>query len=68
MFSLPVVPWIGNAAAVLSGQWGAVSQRAREVECSREAMYQQARRVDQAVAWEQAGGPRREELLAENER
>ena len=39
MFSLPVVTWIGNAAAVLSGQWGAVSQRAREVECSREAMY-----------------------------
>src|ERR687891_2271475 len=68
MFSLPVVTWIGNAAAVLSGQWGAVSQRAREVECSREAMYQQARRVEQAVAREQAGGPSGEEFLAENER
>ncbi len=68
MFSLPVVTWIGNAAAVLSGQWGAVSQRAREVTCSREAMYQQARRVEQAVAWEQAGGPSREELLAEHQR
>ncbi len=38
MFSLSVVTWIGNAAAVLSGQWGAVSQRARDVMCSREAM------------------------------
>jgi hypothetical protein len=68
MFSLPVETWIGNAAAVLSGQWGAVSQRARDVECSREAMYQQARRVEQAVAREQAGGPSGEELLAENQR
>ncbi len=68
MFSLPVVTWIGNAAAVLSGQWGAVSQRARDVACSREAMYQQARRVEQAVAGEQAGGPSREELQAENQR
>ena len=68
MFSLPVVTWIGNAAAVLSGQWGAVSQRARDVECSRQAMYHQARRVEQAVAEEQAGGPSREALLAENAR
>jgi hypothetical protein len=68
MFSLLVVTWIGNAATVLSGRWGAISQRAQEVGCSREAMYQQAQRVEQAVAWEQAGGPRREELLAENQR
>jgi hypothetical protein len=68
MFSLAVVTWIGNAAAVLSGQWGTVSQRAREVGCSREAMYQQARRVEQAVVREQAGGPSREALLAENQR
>ena len=39
MFGLAVVTWIGNAAAVLSGQWGAVSRRAQEVGCSREAMY-----------------------------
>jgi len=68
MFSLSVVTWIGNAAAVLSGQWGAVSRRAQEVGCSREAMYQQARRVEQAVGEEQAGGPSREVLLAENQR
>jgi len=68
MVSLPVVPWIGNAAAVLRGQWGAVAQRAREVQCRREAMSQQARRGAQAVPWEQAGGPRREELLAAQQR
>jgi hypothetical protein len=68
MFSLPVVTWIGNAAPVLSGRWGAISRRAREVGWSREAMYQQAQRVEQAVAWEQAGGPRREELLAAHQR
>ena len=61
MFSLPVVTWIGNAATVLSGRWGAISRHAQEIGCSREAMYQQARRVEQAVAWEQAGGPSREE-------
>src|SRR2546428_10195416 len=68
MFSFPVVTWIGNAAAVLSGRWGAVSRRAQEVGCSREAMDQQARRVEQAVVTERAGDPRREALLAENQR
>ena len=68
MCSLSVVTWIGNAAAVFSRQWGAVSRRAQEVGCSREAMYQQARRVEQAVGEERAGGPSREALLAENER
>jgi hypothetical protein len=68
MCSLSVVTWIGNAAAVFSGQWGVVSRRAQEVGCSREAMYQQARRVEQAVGEERAGGPSREALLAENQR
>jgi hypothetical protein len=45
-----------------------VSRRAQEVGCSREAMYQQARRVEQAVGEAQAGGPSREALLAENPR
>ena len=50
MCSLPGVTWMGNAATVLSGRWGAVSRRAQEVGWSREAMYQQARRIEQAVA------------------
>jgi hypothetical protein len=68
MGSFTVVTWIGNAAAVLSGRWGAVSRRAQEVGCSRKAMYQQARRGEQAVVAERAGDPRREDLLAENQR
>src|SRR6516225_583883 len=68
MGSLSVVTWIGNAAAVCSGQWGAVSRRAQEIGGSREAMYQQARRVEQAVGEAWAGGPSREALLAENQR
>jgi hypothetical protein len=44
------------------------SQRAAEVGCSREAMYQQSRRVEQAVAREQMGGPSYDELCNENQR
>jgi len=68
MCSRPVVTWIGNAGTVWSGRWGAISRRAREVGWSREAMSQQAQRVEPAVAGEQAGGPSREALLAEPQR
>jgi hypothetical protein len=30
MWRVAVDVWIGNAAAVLSGRWGAVTRRARE--------------------------------------
>ncbi len=68
MFCFPVATWIGNAAAVLGGRWGAVSQRAQAVGCSREAVYQQSRRVEQAVAREQSRGPCYDEVCAENQR
>jgi hypothetical protein len=68
MFRCSVATWIGNAAAVLGGHWGAVSQRAAEVGCSREALYQQSRRVEQAVAREQTGGPSYDELCNEHKR
>jgi len=68
MFRFSVATWIGNAAAVLGGHWGAVSQRAAEVGCSREAMYQQSHKVEQAVAREQTGGPSYDELCNENKR
>jgi hypothetical protein len=32
MATLSVATWIGNAAAVLSGRFGAISQRAKEKE------------------------------------
>ena len=67
MATLSVATWIGNAAAVLSGRFGAISQRAKEADCSRQAMYHQAQRVEAAVACEQACGPSYEELRAQNE-
>ena len=38
--------WIGNAAAVVSGCWGAVTRRARETGYSRTAIYTHAQRVE----------------------
>ena len=68
MLTFPVDQWIGNAAAVLSGVWGAVTQRSTHSGYSRTAIYQHAERVVQAVANEQAGGISYEALWAENER
>jgi hypothetical protein len=63
MSRLSVVTWIGNAAAVLGRRWGSVTTRTREVGCSRQAAYDHAHRVEQAVTDEQQGGPARSELL-----
>jgi hypothetical protein len=63
-----VATGIGHAAAVIGGHWGAVSQRAAAVGCSREAMYQQSRRVAPAVAREQTGGPSDDALCNEHTR
>ena len=68
MLSLAVNIWIGNAAAVLCGRWGAVTRRAREVGYSRMAIYHHAQRVTQAVVNEQEGGASSEALWAENAR
>jgi hypothetical protein len=46
MFKLPVRTWILNAAAVFSGQHGDVTRRAEQAECSRETVYQHARKVE----------------------
>jgi hypothetical protein len=68
MLSVAVDVWIGNAAAVLSGCWGAVTQRAQQTGLSRTAIYTHAQRVEQAVVNEQAGGVSYETLWAENAR
>lgn len=68
MLTLPVEQWIGNAAAVLSGTWGAITRRSEQSGYSRTAIYTHATRVVQAVANEQAGGLSYEELWAEYER
>jgi hypothetical protein len=49
MFKLPIRAWISNAAAVFSGQHGAVTQQAQESQCSRETVYQHARKVEERL-------------------
>ena len=68
MLNVTVETWIGNAAAVLSGAWGAVTRRAQQSGYSRTAVYMHAQRVVQAVASEQAGGISYDALWQENER
>lgn len=65
MARLPVLSWIGNAAAAFAGTWGSVTRRAAEVGCSRQTVYEHGRRVAQAVQEAQEPGPSRAELTAE---
>src|SRR5919197_474437 len=68
VLNVPVETWIGNAAAVLSGAWGAVTRRAQQSGYSRTTVYMHAQRVVQAVASAQAGGISYDALWQENER
>lgn len=67
MFKLPVCTWILNAAAVFSGRHGAVTQQAKQSGCSRETVYEHARKLEQRLADESAAGVVGE-LRAENQR
>src|SRR5215468_7319879 len=68
MLTLPVEEWIGNAAAVVSGAWGAVTRRAEQSGYRRTALYPHAERVVQAVASAHVSGISYEDLWAEHER
>src|SRR5947209_7575181 len=68
MAKLSVRTWIGNAAAVLCGSWGTLTAQTQQAGCSRQAAYDQAQRVQQAVPDRHAGGPSRDPLLQENAR
>jgi hypothetical protein len=68
VLNVTVETWIDNAAAVLSGAWGAVTRRAQQSGYSRTAVYTHAQRVVQAVASAQAGGISYDALWQENER
>jgi hypothetical protein len=67
MCTIISVRWIANAAARFSGTHGAVSAQARRADCSRQAIYDQARKVQDAVAAEHFGGPSRQQLLEQNQ-
>jgi molybdenum-dependent DNA-binding transcriptional regulator ModE len=62
MARLPSISWIGNAAAVLTGAWGAVSHQAKDAGCSRQTAYDHAEKVEAAVRDAAGGGPSREQL------
>jgi hypothetical protein len=61
MFKLPVRTWILNAAAVFSRQHGAVSRQADQAGCSRQTVYQHARKLEQRLGDEPAADPTTEE-------
>lgn len=67
MNTLSVLTWIGNAAAVLFGKHGDVSHQAQQAGCSRQAAYEHATRVQQAVADAQRPGPDYDQLLEHNQ-
>ena len=67
MFKLSVCTWILNAAAVFSGRYGAVTQQAKESGCSRETVYEHARKLEQRLSDEPAASVVAE-LRAENQR
>src|SRR5262245_43188315 len=65
MFKVPLLSWIGNAAAVLLGSHGSVSEQAREAGCSRQSAYRHADEVQRALQESRLPGPSRAELLDE---
>jgi hypothetical protein len=62
MARLPIVSWIGNAAAVLTGGWGAISRQAEDAGCSRQTAYDHAEKVQVAIRDAAGGGPSREQF------
>ena len=68
MFKLPIRTWVCNAAAVFSGPHGAVTEQAAAAQCSRETVYEHARKVEQRLAVPPADDAVWAELRAENQR
>jgi hypothetical protein len=65
---LSFLTWLGNTAARFLGKHGAVTEQAQQADCSRQTVYDHARKVQQAVVEAQLPGPSRDELLHDNER
>jgi hypothetical protein len=61
MCKLPFRRWIGNAAACLNGPRGSVTKQAEEANCSRQTVYDHAKKVEAAVEAEHGGGATHEE-------
>jgi hypothetical protein len=50
MFTLPIRSWLFDAAAALSGRYGAVTERAAAVGCSRQTVYNHTQAADDRLA------------------
>lgn len=64
MLKLSLRTWIRNAAAVFSGHHGDVTRQAEQSGCSRQTVYQHARKVERRLA-EEADAEVVDELRAE---
>jgi hypothetical protein len=67
MLKIPFVTWIANAAAGLTGGYGDVIRQAEVADCSRQTIYDHARKVRAAVDDAHLGGPTRAELVERNQ-
>ena len=67
MTTRPLSTWIGNAAAVFSKVYGAVTHQAQQAGCSRQTVYQHAREVEHQLD-PSARDHDHSLLLAENQR
>jgi hypothetical protein len=63
MPKIPFATWIANAAAGLVGSYGEVTHRAVVADCSRQTIYDHARKVHAAVEDAHDGGPTRAQLI-----
>ena len=63
MCRLPVLLWIANASACLSGPRGAVTHQAQLHGCSRQTVYDHAAKVQAAIEVEHSASPCRQHLL-----
>jgi hypothetical protein len=67
MLKIPFVTWIANAAAALTGPYGAVTRQAEVADCSRQTIYDHAQKVQTAVEDAHDGGPTRAQLIEQNQ-
>jgi hypothetical protein len=56
MCKLPFHRWIDNAAARFNGSHGSVTNQAQKADCSRQTVYDHAKKVEAAVEAEHGGG------------
>jgi hypothetical protein len=67
MLRIPLITWIANASAALTGAYGEVTRQAELADCSRQTIYDHAQKVRAAVEDAHDGGPTRAAVITENQ-